>query len=398
MSEEEYELTPELITEVSKKSVLESKKISRRIARFIRKIARIRELLIEGSLEGAEIVDINSFQEMKPEIECYAIDSSFKSPLPLVFGDLFLVIGGYVRYPRVDTNNVRINRGLRVLIRCREELISRIQSAISRIVERKIALEILRRKEIGRTKWNLIMLDGPIVPLWPLILFTRSLYPQERKLLELSRKMINLCKLKKKSVLGIIKRVRTHLIGKGIVKILEDNGYLRDIPPRVLKAMKKANDKALATLLLRPGEALIIGDFGTSKIIESELTEIGRKATFDEFVEENLWIKKVFVLFIKPKRSRHIVRIEILDYANIGLEKIMNWLNENSSHTACPYILDIVDKYTAISNAIYELTRKIMIRSTAQNLAKLLESMEMEEVDLLLELADLQKKYIPRMG
>jgi len=104
------------------------------------------------------------------------------------------------------------------------------------------------------------------------------------------------------------------------------------------------------------------------------------------------------VLFIKPKRSRHIVRIEILDYANIGLEKIMNWLNENSSHTACPYILDIVDKYTAISNAIYELTRKIMIRSTAQNLAKLLESMEMEEVDLLLELADLQKKYIPRMG
>ncbi len=398
MQEEEYEVTPELITEISKKSVIEARKISRQVARILGKVAQVRKLILDGYVEDVRIIDVNNISVDPHRVSCYAIDSSFKSPLPLVFGDLFLVVGGYVRYPRVETRNTKINRGLRVLIRCREELTSRIQSAISKLVERRIALDILKSGEYDTVKWNTLIFDGPIVPLWPLILFTRSLYTQEQKLLDMSRRIIRTSRRKRKSIIGIIKRVRTHFIGRGIVKHLLDGGYLSGLKQREVKALKRVNDKALATLLLNPGEAMSIGKLGTSSVIIDALLEIGRKAAFDEFVDSNPWIRDVYVVFIKPKRSRHVVRLEILDYGGIGFRDILGWINENSSHTACPYILDVVDRYTAISNIIYELTRKIMIRSTAHTLSKLLKGLEIEEVDLLLELADLQKKYVPRMG
>ena len=401
MSEEEYEyeITPELVTEISKKSVRESQRISERLAKILGKLSKIREILLEKKEQDAKIVRMEGIDI--PEIPaCYAIDSSFKSPLPLVFGDLFIVIGGYVRYPRVKGADTTVNRGLRVLVRCREELTSRVQSAISKIVERRIALEILEHKEYDQDDrgWKILMFDGPLVPLWPIILFTRSLYRQEEKLLEMSRKIASICRNRRKTMLGIVKRVRTHFIGRGIIRKYEELGILTGLEKETIKAMKEANDKALATLLLEPGEALIIGKYGESEIIELELKEVGRKGAFDEFINNNEWVKDVIVAFIKPKRSKHVIRLEILDYGGIGTEKILAWINENSSHTACPHVLDIVDKYTAISNIIYELARKIIIKNTTRTLSSLLENLDVEEIDILLDLADLQKKYIPRMG
>lgn len=405
MPEEEYELTPELITEISKKSVEESRRISKRIATILEKISVIREAILSGEVPDARIIKVREMRGDLPRISCYAIDSSFKSPLPLVFGDLFIVIGGYVRFPRVKTDNARINRGLRVLVRCREELTSRIQSAISKIVERKIALEILRCKECDVETWNLLMIDGSIIPLWPTILFTRYLYRQEKEFVDLSRSVAEECEEKRKTILGIIKRVRTHFIGRGIVNFMKDKNMLTGVSEDVIKAIKDANDKVLATLLLNPGEALMIGTFGGSSIINKVFEEVKEKAigkdreTFiEKFMNENPWIKSINVGFIKPRRSRHVVRIEILDYAGLGEENILAWLNKNSTHTACPYVLDVVDKYTAISNTVYELARKLMIKITAESLANELKRRDLEEVDLLLDLADLQKKYVPRMG
>jgi len=57
-----------------------------------------------------------------------------------------------------------------------------------------------------------------------------------------------------------------------------------------------------------------------------------------------------------------------------------------------------VDRLTSMTNTMYEIVRKMIIRGAAKKLSEFVEKKEIGEVDLLLELADLQKKYVPNMG
>lgn len=393
--EEEPDLTPELITELSKKSLEEAYKIGEQIAYILSVIADIRRV-IEDTESPAKIVRLDP--KRTPDIKgIYAIDSSFRTPLPLVYGDLFVVVGGYIRYPRARGVDLRINRGMRIAVKCGEEITGRIQTAISKIVERKIAREILKDPSFETKPWEILMFDGPIIPLWPIVVVTTRFYTQEEKLLEISGQVAEFCEEKKKTVIGIVKRVRSHFIGRGLIKILEKEGEIM-LDDNTRRALERTSDKALATLILQPGEALLIGHLGSSPIIDRTLVTENRRETFLSFLNENPWTKNVFVGFIKPYRSRHVVRFEIADYAGIGLENILSWLNANSSHTACPYPIDLVDRLTNMTNSMYELIRKIIIRGATRKLSEFTKADRLGEIDLLLELADLQKKYVPNMG
>ncbi len=392
---EGYEVSPELIAELSEKAGRESRRIGRRIARILSIVHRVGEILRDSPINDARIRRISGRYD-RP-ITCYAVDSSYRSALPLVFGDLFIVVGGYVRYPRANADT-SINRGLKIILRCRTELTSRIQSAIARLLERRISLRLLTDKKYSVHRWNTLIFDGPIVPLWPIILFTSRLYKPERRLVRITKKIIRRSQRRKKTLLGVIKRIRTHFIGRGILKVAVEEGLISKVSRSVIRTLENTNDKALATLILRPGEALIIGTYGSSRIIKESLVKAGKWSSFEEFMNNNRWIRNVSTVFLKPKRSKHVVRLEILDYNGLGMDNILSWVNENSSHTACPFVLDIVDRYTSLSSIIYELARKLMIRRTTESIAAILRRTDLEKVDLLLELADLQKKYVPTMG
>jgi len=395
LEEEEPDLTPELITELSKKSLEQAYRIGEHIAQVLGVVTSIREAL-ERNQKYARIVRLDPKQS--PELKgIYAVDSSFRTPLPLVYGDLFVVIGGYIRYPRAKTDNPKINRGLRITIRCGEELTGRIQTAVSKIIERKIALEILTGEEYEAEPWESLMFDGPIIPLWPIVVITTRFYRQEEKVLELSGEVASISKNKNKTLVGIVKRVRSHFIGRGLVKLLEEEGEVV-LDDKTRNALEKTSDKAIATLILKPGEALIMGKLGESTIVDKTLITEKRRETFTTFLDENGWAKDILIGFIKPFRSKHIVRFEIADYGGIGMENMLAWLNANSSHTACPYPIDIVDRLTNMTNTMYEIVRKMIIRGAAKKLSEFVEKKEIGEVDLLLELADLQKKYVPNMG
>ncbi|MCR8454527.1 MAG: hypothetical protein NDP13_06040, partial [Crenarchaeota archaeon] len=64
----------------------------------------------------------------------------------------------------------------------------------------------------------------------------------------------------------------------------------------------------------------------------------------------------------------------------------------------CPYPMDQVDKMTRITDTVYEFARKLIIKEAALHLSKIARIEGLENVDLLLEFADLQKKFIPDMG
>ncbi|MEM2222436.1 MAG: DNA double-strand break repair nuclease NurA [Candidatus Korarchaeota archaeon] len=383
------DLVPEAVTELVRKSLEVAQGISKHMEGLIESINNIRDAIKSSSL--VEIVKLDP--RKVPEIGgAYAVDSSFKAPLPLVYGDMFIVLGGYVRYPRIDSTDPGLNRGLKVELKL-GKFTARTQTAISKIVEMSIAKDLLQKDKYSTPQWDLLIYDGPLLPLWPLVLITRHFYEDEKKVLEISREVAAEARNKNKVLIGIVKRVDSHFIERGLIDLMEEQGEIK-----INKNHLKLNDKALLTLLLQPGEALLIGSVESSRVIDRTLVKEGKKDIFMRFVDENSWVKDIWIGFMKPIRSKHVIRFEIADYKGLGVKNILHWLNANSSNTACPYPMDQVDKMTRITDTVYEFARKLIIKEAALHLSKIARIEGPENVDLLLEFADLQKKFIPDMG
>lgn len=394
------DLTPEIITELTRESMRAAQSMSDHLVEILRTIISLRDVILKsgGKESVPRIVRLDS-REVPTIRGSYAVDSSFKTPLPLVYGDLFIVISGYVRYPKIRDANPKLNKGLKVLVKFGDELTGRVQTAISKITEMHIARNILKDSEFNSVPWDLLIFDGPLFPLLSVLIATSLLYEEEEKLIDESGAVAESCIEAKKTMMGIVKRVRSHFIGRGLIKILEEQGHLR-LTQDSLKAFKRMNDKAIATLLLRPGEALIIGSMGSSPIIRKAIESEGgrKKRNFEKLLSEYPWVKDISICFIKPFRSKHVVRVEVADYGKFGLERILHWLNANSSNTACPYPIDQIDKMARMTDVIYEFARKLIIKEVGQILSKIARAEGLEEADLLLDFADLQKKIIPDMG
>ena len=96
--EEEREITPELLTELSRTLLSRSEAVINVILDLVSMREKIRNKLWEiGALRRLP-------DYPQKEIVGYAIDSSFVQALPLVVGDFFLVTAGYIRYPRLPTH------------------------------------------------------------------------------------------------------------------------------------------------------------------------------------------------------------------------------------------------------------------------------------------------------
>ncbi len=101
---------------------------------------------------------------------------------------------------------------------------------------------------------------------------------------------------------------------------------------------------------------------------------------------------------MKPKRSRQVISVEVLDYGNLGFENILTWINAHATHTGCPQILDYVDRYVQITSGLIEIARRLLIKIIAQKVRDSGKLKEFEIIELLLDYADLQKKFAPSMG
>ena len=80
MAEEEYELPPELVAKISKRSIEEADKLTRIMEPLISELNKIREAIENNMVPGVEIKRLN--ESSTKDLACYAIDSSFRKPLP----------------------------------------------------------------------------------------------------------------------------------------------------------------------------------------------------------------------------------------------------------------------------------------------------------------------------
>lgn len=384
--EEEREITPELLSELSKTLAEKSPVVINTITSLLNVRGKIRQLLV--SLRALR--KINNRPER--EIIGYAIDSSFVQVLPLVIGDFFIVTAGYIRYPRVPTRDKKKNAGLRVGVRITNNISSslRVISAYAHIIERKMGLELIKRED----GINALLIDGPILPLYLYYIPEHRMYNEEKQLISITDKLIRESRKENVSLIGIVKRVRSRFIAKGFRKILEP-----EIKESFKKLLDVANDKSLGSLILDDSEALIFGRLiGTTPAYESIVTEEEFGGIAKKFIKAYSWTQLIDFAILKPRRSRQVISIEALDFAKIGFMNILRWVDLHATHTGCPQILDYVDRYVQISSGLIEIARRLLIKIVTDKVKQNKEFRKFEVIEMLLDYADLQKKYSPRMG
>jgi len=380
LNEEEREITPELLLELSR--ALREK--SKELTDIVLNLSRVRNDL-------RKILEMNGFitklRATSENIVGYAIDSSFAEALPLVAGDFFLVTGGYVRYPRSDGGKKR-NAGLIVRVKFQSSQIQshRVISAYAHTVEREIALKLLENMD----DFNVIFIDGPIIPFYLTFIPEEKLYPEESELISITDKLVEACRERKLSIIGIVKRVRSRFLISAIKNLVSKSLYEQ------LSIV--ANDKSLGSLILERGEAIKLGSIKQKGHILKALMMDNENRNVQDFIASHKWFSEQFFSVIKPRKSKQIVMAEVLDFANIGIDEILAWINVHATHTGCPQILDQVDGLVKVTSSLLEIARRLLTRILADNLRKTGEFKDFEILEILMEYADLQKKFAPRMG
>ncbi len=364
-----------------------------RASEVVKTAEELREFLNKQGL-------IRRIPERDVKFDCYAIDSSYAMPpLELTGGVLTVLSYGYVGF--IGGKYDRYVRGEVVL----EDTVD-FEKAISRraqIVERKLAIRLLRDKACGRRKFDILVLDGEI-PIHPL----PYNLPVEGGVLEEGAYVVNdLLRLAEETgtiLTGVVKRVRSRYLSV----------FRGSCTP--------ANDKLLMSLILRQGEYVDIGTFRDllPKWIEVNYSdcELRRrckegkdcKAIIERMrrrLEEGLknvdrvlnspperlkWISKlgdIHVVFYKPRECRTAVKLEVYipEKSTFTIEDVISFLEARTGSTGYPFLLDRVDEYVRVDSRILDYVRSLILK----------EVREWEEVyDLFLQLTNPQKAYLYR--
>ncbi|HDH07259.1 MAG TPA: DNA double-strand break repair nuclease NurA [Thermoproteales archaeon] len=222
---------PLLVKEAVKR---EAERIGEEVKKAVEIASQIRKFLKERGL-------IYRTFEPKEALKSVAIDSDFTyPPLELVSGRLFIVIRAYVfgggAYHKEKPRflNEAFVKFLKDHWNERSSLI------LAKIFEKSLALQLLRDKENGLADFEVVLFDGEIIPR---VISIRSQIEKElfEKLIDITSKILEYSERTGTPLIGVIKRVQ----GRSL---------------EALTSIKQPfNDKAMGTLILEPGEYVIIG-------------------------------------------------------------------------------------------------------------------------------------------
>ncbi|OWJ54813.1 DNA double-strand break repair nuclease NurA [Pyrodictium delaneyi] len=378
--EEEIELTPAV------QSLLET---SRQLAEQIaNKILSFREEY-DGSREIRGILESLPRGRLGSEnpLPGVAIDSTFPidGGMDLVGGHLVAVVAGYVGFGGLRARGVR---PYDVYARARfvdTEDAHRILPLYAKLVEKAVAHRVLGYVEQGLMDARIILFDGELIP-YQLLFKSQKAVSKSRILAKLDDSVAQLLERAQRlgiTLVGVVKRSYSRLLGARLGRRLS------------------LNDKAIMSLLLGNGEYLVLGSFGEllpryAEIIAAEKGVEPRK--YQGIVEERLAARReysrVIVAFYKPSVSHpnhQAVRVEVLDYGGLGLEKTLSMLNKlTNPATGLPYPIDVVDEYTRLESRMLELLR----RKIVGHLASMLEAVGGSGALVLLGHTNPEKRYI----
>ncbi len=364
--EEAFEATPAALA-----ALRESDAIAEKLVRLLKSL---RDMLDadEGLRRRLESLVAAPLGREKP-VPGVAVDSTFPidGGLDLVGGHLVVVVAGYVGFAGACGGTRCSEAHARALLLESEEARKQVP-LVAKTLERVLIRRILR--QVPRVR--MVLVDGELIP-YPLVFKSQKAVERSRLLSRLDRvtaEMLREARERGVTLVGVVKRSYSYLLSARLGRRLP------------------LNDKAVMTLLLRPGSYAVAGRFSEllpayaelvaaqkarqlppealdeRESIAKQLAEKYREAILGRLARRPSY-GEVVVAFYRPSRPANAsaVRVEVLDYAGLGLEKILSMLNAMTNPaTGLPYPVDLVDEYTRIEARVLELLRRRVVKRLAE--------------------------------
>lgn len=368
----DYWIEPDLIIALRHDIEKYSEKIMQ-LHKIIDELVSLREKVVVK-----EIVSPRNFN-------VYAVDSSYGTPPLELVGGVFTVIAyGYVgvSYGIQD----RYVSGAIYFSDSREADLSR----FSAILEKRLAARLLETKLEGRKNIDLLVLDGEIA-IHPL---PYNLAVKGGKYEEINRvvnRMLKAAAQSRTTIVGVAKRVRSKYLSVLANKCLPVNdkitastmlkpgeyfslGKLRDILPKwvlIHYADCEGNRERDSILMCYSGKSTKLSEKGER--LCRRLKEFDKN--FKTVLETHEYpylrhLGDIEVVYYMPPGHRTAVRVEVLDFGNLGVENIVSYLAATTSTvTGYPQILDAVDQYVRVSPDLVEAVLTSLLTKTPESLA-----------------------------
>jgi len=343
--------------------------------------------LAEGISSIRDRAKIGQIPKPADEHYVYAVDSSYGSPPLELIGGVFTVIAyGYVGRSRQGVDKFL---GGAVYFEDKDE---QDLSRYAALMERRLAARLLRRRAEGLKDFDVLLLDGELA-LHPLpfnLAVPGGKYREVNKVVE---SLLAAAERAGVTLVGLAKRVRSR--------------YLSVLYGGCLPM----NDRAAASLVLRPGEYLVLGRLkdvlprwaeihyaeceggrlrdevvrcaregaaaGSAKAARlcERLKEFGENfasiLSSSEYPHLRL-LGDAAVAYYMPPGSQTAVRVEVLDLGP-DLEETLAFLAATSSTvTGYPQILDEVDRYVKVTPEFVEAVLMMLIKRAPQKVANML--------------------------
>ncbi len=342
-------------------------KISRIIRRIEHKVAALRKIIDEARLQ--EKLSFNPIPRIQELDYCVgAIDSTYPPEgLELVGGRLSAIVAGYVLYGcrKRDHLNVKSYDVIGDVLFYDVEEIKDIVYTKAKIMEKKVAQTLIDYKVKGLVDLDMIVFDGEIIP-YKLLYKTPKAKERSPRLQRLEEYTIETLRKARRAgitLIGILKRAYSRTLSV----------YVRSRLP--------INDKALMSIALRQGEYTCIGRLRDILPVMVEYMRVPReelRRKYRDAIKENLSrhpeYGEVEICFYKPYTPtsfNQAVKLEILDYGGLGIDKIISYLAGKTSENAVPYFIDVIDTMVRLEARSLEYVRRRLEAELAKRYERL---------------------------
>jgi len=379
---EEY-WTPRIVLESLDREV---SNIAAKILRRLNDIRSMRKILEQRS----ERPLIKKTRDYNKNYCVLAIDTSFTSPpIELVGGRLGIINRAIVLFG--DCPNSCVDLSSYVKFVEGEEYYIRFYS---KILERAAIKKMLLDKKHGRTDFDVIIIDGELIPRLPPGYKgseEKLSYRLLAKIIKLTRDILKLAEETNTSIVGVIKRAYgiDLTVTLGLKRKIFDKDYYE----------KTINDKVVATYMLETGEWIEICTYrelyGLLKENAEKISDIRRlreKMRFLEKLDENIpeVLDTIIAVYKASTPTYFSIATKIEAYPiNYTIDEIISYLVKTTTVNGVPLPIDIVDRMASIKKGqefvaqqqfYSHLTRLLKDEKLAKSIAGLTNPEKMKSV------------------
>ncbi|MEM1679137.1 MAG: DNA double-strand break repair nuclease NurA [Ignisphaera sp.] len=310
----------------------------------------------------------------------YTIDSSFTAPaIELIGGYLSIAVVSYTSYGKT-CGKTGIESRAYVDLNFVEDL----TSIYAKYYERRTALELLNAKKRGEVNFEVLLLDGEIIPR-----ILPSWRTRESKKSRLFQLIINITE----DIMELADRTDTAIVG--ILK----RSYSRDIVNILGFKELKMSDRAILSLVLKPGEYIV---FGSYVDLRDELLKLRARGDADDKwlraripwydgIVQSMAGHTVKLAFYRAEKTIHptATKMEYVTSSSLDEDTLISSIMKISVGTGIPIPIDYTDALSDVSGSLKYTIYQKMIAELSKKLAN-----DSDKVSIFLSLMNPEKMGI----